>query len=678
MGLFSRERRWRSRSKAVQSEQNLTRTSGRRLVILRLAVILLFSVLALQLVRFQVLSGGRYQLKAETNRLRLVTTTAPRGLIYDRYHNPLVQNVASYTAVVVPADLPKGRERDIYFQLSGIVGVPPDVIAQKVDDSVKRSDPFTPVKIKEQLDQRTVLTLAELRHSLPGVNVQYDAVRKYSDSTLLSHIFGYVGPITADEYSQLKDRGYQLNDKVGKAGIEYVYEDQLRGTPGKLQEEVDASGRVLQTLDTQPAKPGDNLVLTIDPVLEQHVTDILQQSLTSFGNNSPSGAAIMMDVHTGEILAYVSLPNYDANLFSGPVDDKAFQKLLDDPGKPLLDHAIEDAYPPGSTFKVITGSAALQTGVATTTTTLTSHGYFSLLDDPNADLKTAGPGSIVFDWADLGTLDFYKGLAMSSDIYFYCLAGGCPTLPGGGIPGGGVGQQRLAQFAKDFGLGAKTGIDLPDEATGLIPSPEWAAANLKDDTGKPHTWYRGDTYFMGIGQGYDTATPVQMVRVAAAIANGGDIVRPHVVREIDDANGNVIVAPQRDVVHHVGVSDANLAVIKQAMLLAVEGGSAASGFLPGYHIAGKTGTAEFGVAVRPTGDAVPTNGVYTEHGWYISFAPYDNPQVALVVFHQLGGGAVTAAPTGRKIWDYYFNHYKAGDPNPDSKASPTPSAGGDH
>jgi penicillin-binding protein 2 len=660
MGLFRRERRWRSQSRQVR-DVDPVRSSGRRLIVVRLVVIVLFSALSLQLLRFQVINRSSYQLEAETNRLRLVQTEPPRGLIYDRNHNQLVENIASYTAVIVPADLPKGQEQATYYRLSSIVGVPPDVIQQKVADSLKTSDPFTAVKIKEQLDQPTVLTLAELRHTMPGVDVRYDATRQYTDAALLSHVLGYTGAITQDEYAQLKARGYLLNDKVGKTGVEYVYEDQLRGTPGKQQVEIDASGRQLRTLDEVPPKPGNSLVLSIDPDLQTHITDILQQSLTQIP--SPSGAAVMMDVHTGEILAYVSLPNYDVNLFSGPVDDKAFQALLDDPGKPLVDHAASDQYPPGSTFKTITGSAALQEKVATTTTTITSHGVMAIGD------KTC-PGNCFYDWADLGTLDFYHGVAMSSDIYFYCLAGGCPQLAVG------LGADRLAKYAKDFGLGEKTGIDLPDEASGLIPTPLWKQSTQKDDKGNPLAWQLADTYFMGIGQGYVSATAVQMVRVAAALANGGDILRPHVVHEIDDGNGNVVVPPQRDVVRHVAVSNDNLAIIRQAMLMAVEGGSAATAFLPGYHIAGKTGTAEFGTAIKPAGET--SNGSYSEHGWFISFAPYDNPQVALVVFDERGGGAVTAAPAAKQIWDYYFNHYKAGDLNPGATPTPAPTAGAGH
>ena len=669
MGLFSRERRWRAESRTPRTEEDLSRASNRRLIVVRLVVVLLFCALALQLLRFQVWSGGRYQLKAESNRLRLTVTESPRGLIYDRNHNPLVENIASYTAIVIPADIPKGADRDTFYHLSGVIGVPPDVIEQKVTDSIKRTDPFTPVPIKEGIDQRTVLTLAELRHTFPGVDVKYDAVRQYTNSTLMAHIYGYVGKVAEDEYDQLKDRGYQLSDKIGKTGVEYAYEDQLRGTLGKQQVEVDASGRVLRTLDGIPPKPGNSLVLSIDLDLQRHVTDILQQSLIQYG--SPSGAAVMMDIHTGEILAYVSLPSYDVNLFSKPISDKDYQALLDDPGKPLVDHISDDQYPPGSIFKTITGSAALETGVASLNTTLTSHGAFSVTNNPN------DKANVVYDWADLGTLDFLHGLSMSSDIYFYCLAGGCPLLPGGGIStNSALGADRLAKFARDFGLGSKTGIDLPDEASGLIPTTDWKAKTQKDEKGNPLPWVVADTYFMGIGQGYDTATPIQMVRLAATIANGGDLLRPHVVHEIDDPAGNVVVPPQREVVRHVGVSDQNLAIIRQGMLMAVEGGSAQNGFLPGYHIAGKTGTAEFGVAIQPAGDS--NNGTYNEHGWYMSYAPYNNPEVALVVFHERGGGAVSAAPTAQKIWDYYFNHYKAGDKTPELKASPTAAAGIGH
>ena len=669
MRFFNRQRRWRSATRTIESAEHAARADSRRINAVRLAVVVLFSVLILQLARFQIGSSGHYQLQAESNRVRLDTVKAGRGLIYDRNHQPLVTNVASYSAVVIPANLPKNGEQDVYFRLSRVIAVPPDVIGQQVRNSLQKSDPFTPVTVKEQLDQATVLTLAELRHSLPGVDVRYSAVRQYTDGTLMSHIYGYVAPMTSSDYTQLRDRGYQLDDKIGKAGLEYTYEDQLRGTPGGEQVEVDASGRVLRQIAEVPPKPGNNLVLSIDMDLQQHVTDILQQSLNQY--QSPWGAAIMMDVHTGEILAYVSLPNYDPNMFSGPVSTTDYQSLIDNPGKPLLDHAAADAYPPGSIFKVITGSAALQEGVANLNTTLTSRGAFSISNNPNEK----GPGSVVYDWADLGTLDFLHGLAMSSDIYFYCLSGGCPTLPGGGIPTAqALGASTLAKYARDFGLGAKTGLDLPDETPGLIPTPEWKQATQKDDHGNPLPWVVGDTYFMGIGQGYDTATPIQMVRIAAALANGGDLLRPHIVHEVDDANGNVVVAPQREVVRHLAVSDQNLAYIRQGMTMAVEGGSAYTAFLPGQHIAGKTGTAEFGAAIKPAGDN--TNGTYNEHGWFISFAPYDNPQVALVVFHQKGNGAATAAPTAKRIWDYYFNQYKKNPPTPSTTNAAKPTATG--
>jgi len=670
MGLFRRERRWRSRQERRPTEEDLVRAGNRRLIVMRLVCVLIFAVLSLQLLRFQVFNSGRYQLKAESNRLRLQTIPPPRGIILDRNGQPLVRNVPAFSAVIVPADIPKGRETDTYYQLSTIIGVPPDQIAQKVAESLRQSDPFTPVTIKTGLDQTTVLTLAELRHALPGVDVQYDAVRQYADGALLSHIYGYIGKISSDEYKQLKDRGYSLNDDVGKTGLEYTYEDQLRGTPGEKQVEVDAAGRVLQTISQQPAKPGNNLVLSIDLDLQQHFTEILQKWKEKTG--SSVAAAVMMNVHTGEILALVSLPNYDANMFSGPVSEQQYQALLNDPGKPLIDHAISDQYPPGSTFKPITGAAALQLGIATPSTTLTSHGIYCPNSNGRNTEQLRSTGSCVYDWADLGTLDFYHGLAMSSDIYFYCLAGGCPDLPGGGLPRG-VGQDNLAKYARQFGLGEKTGIDLPDEATGIIPDSAYAA-QLKDIDGKPHQWYIGDTYFMGVGQGYDAATPIQMVRVAAAIANGGDVLRPHIVHEIVDANGNVIVPPQRDVVRHVDISPDNLKVIQTGMRMAVEGGSAVTAYDPALKIAGKTGTAEFGTAIgrAPVGDNLSGNGVYNEHGWFMSFAPYDDPQVALVVFHDKGNGAATAAPCAKEMWEYYFTQYLPNHPTPTPQFGPQP------
>jgi penicillin-binding protein 2 len=668
MGFFKRERRWRARQVRRQTEEDQVRSSNRRLVVMRLVCVVLFSVLGIQLLRFQILNSGRYQLRAESNRLRAQVVAPSRGIILDRNGNPLVRNVPSYSAVVIPADVPKGREDDTYYQLSSIIGVPPDQIAQMVAQSVQRADPFTPVKVKEDLDQTTVLTLAELRHSLPGVDVQYDAVRQYADGDLLAHIYGYTGPISSDEFDQLKAQGYTLNDDIGKTGLEYTYEDQLRGTPGQKEVEVDSSGRALQTVSQTAPKPGNNLVLTVDLDLQQHFTDILQKYVTQTG--SLDAAAVMMNVHTGEILAMVSLPNYDANVFTGGISTQAFQKLLNDPGKPLVNHAISDQYPPGSTFKTITASAALQLGVANENTKLISNGSMCF----GGDVHVTGTGDCVFDWRPgLGTLTLKQGIALSSDIYFYCLAGGCPAKDTGyGIPGNGVGQDNLAKFAKQFGLGQKTGIDLPDETAGIIPDPAYSA-NLKDIDGTPHQWQLADTYFMGVGEGYDATTPLQMVRVAAAIANGGDVVRPHLVHEIDDANGNVVVPPSADIVSHVGVSPQNLAIVRDGMRMAVEGdyntASAYTAYVPGLKIAGKTGTAEYGTALSaPKGDTVNGdttggNGSYSEHGWFMSFAPYDNPQVALIVFQDKGNGAATAAPCAAEMWKYYFNAWLPSHPN---------------
>jgi penicillin-binding protein 2 len=345
-----------------------------------------------------------------------------------------------------------------------------------------------------------------------------------------------------------------------------------------------------------------------------------------------------MDVHTGDILALVSLPDYDSNIFSGQVDENALTQLANDPAKPMLDHAISEMYPPGSTFKQITGTAALQEGVATADTQIFSPGYLDVENE-----YAPGKYDRFKDWrSDLGTMNFYRGLAMSSDVYFYELAGG--YVKDGKTVFKGLGADRLAKWARTFGLGAPTGIDLPGESSGLVPDPAWKEKTFGEG------WLLGDTYNFGIGQGYVGATPIQMVRVTAAIANGGEVLIPHVVKELRDGAGNVITLQRQTVQRNLGVDPRNLAVIREGMRESVADGAAFTGAVKNVVVAGKTGTAEFG-------ERHP-DGSYDEHGWFTGFAPFDNPEIAIVVFQEKGNGQATAAPTAAKILDYYFNQRK--------------------
>jgi penicillin-binding protein 2 len=350
---------------------------------------------------------------------------------------------------------------------------------------------------------------------------------------------------------------------------------------------------------------------------------------------SLNAAAMVMDVHTGEILAMVSLPNYDDNVFAD-ISEEQWRALLEDPAKPLVDHCISENYAPGSIFKQITGTAALQEGVANAGTTITSLGSITVKNEYDPDIVY-----IFRDWAAHGTMDFYGGVARSSDVYFYYLGGG--YYQDGAVVFRGLGETRLAEYARRFGLGALTGIDLPGEAAGNVPDPQWKEKEI----GEP--WTIGDTYNFSIGQGYVATTPLQMLRVTAAVANGGNVMVPRVVREIIDTQGRVVTPFKAKVARSLGISDENLATMREGMRQAVSAsyGTATSAAVDGVSVAGKTGTAEFGPDLG--------GGTYESHAWFTGFAPAEDPQVAVIVFLQKGNGARNAAPIGGRILDYYFN-----------------------
>lgn len=635
MQIFNRRRRWRSEKPQKPASQ---RDSRRRLLGLYLAVALAFGALAVRLLFMQVVGESEYRLRADGNRLRVESAAPYRGLIFDRTGRPLVENVPVWSVRVVPAELPRERERDVFEALQALLGVPLYQIEQKVGAARDSIDPYDPVLIKSEVRPDTALILKERRSSLPGVHATYETTRVYQYGDVLGHVLGYTGRLAEDELAEFRARGYAHNERVGKAGIELTYETQLHGRPGRRQVEVNAAGREVRDIAAESARPGANLILSIDAELQRAVSKILADSVAGAG--SRKAVAMMMDVRTGEILASVSLPTYNNNLFSYSVDDEEYAKLLRDPNKPLLDHSIAEKFAPGSTFKQITGIAALQEGVATPKTTIVSRGALAIKREFDPTVADLFP-----DWSpNLGALDFYRGVAMSSDIYFYCLAGGhCDQF---GLKDG-LGSERLARYARMFGFGELTGIDLPGETEGLVGDAEW----LSKATKGAQQWYTGDTFFMGIGQGYIEATPLQVLRMTATIANGGLLLRPKVVREIKDMDGNVIKPAGPEVIRRVNVDPRHLQTMRDAMRIAITEGTANKGAVPGVSIAGKTGTAEFGARLGAGG----TYGRYKEHGWMVAFGPYENPEVAVVVFQEEGSGATTAAPTASKILDYYFN-----------------------
>ncbi len=623
-------RRWRSRTR----EPHPAEIFQRRFLLLKALIVVLFGVLVLQLARMQITEHDAYDARAEFNRLRTIPVLPARGLIYDRNGEQLVQNLPIFSAAVVPADVPEERFLAVVAGLSDLTGVPPQEIATKIVEAQESNDPFTPVVVKPNLDDETAFRLRERQPNLPGVQVLVESIRYFPEGPLTSHLLGYVGRIDAEEYAELRDDGYQLNGRLGKAGVELTYEAVLRGAPGYRQVEIDAAGQEINTIRSVPPRPAGNLVLALDLDLQRRVAEFLQNAQ----GNSRNGVAIVMNVRSGEVLAMVSLPAYDNNILTDPVDQEALPGLLDDPAKPMVNHAIAEVHPPGSTFKQVTGSAALQEGVATADTTITSYGYITVRDKYNPNKVW-----VMRDWAALGTLNFYRGLAMSSDVYFYYLSGG--YYQNGQQVFRGLGAERLARYAREYGLGALTGIDLPGEAAGLVPDPAWKEEAIDE------VWTLGDTYNFGIGQGYLTLTPLQLLRVAAAIANGGDVLVPHVVREIVDEEGNVLQRVEREVAHKLNISDANLAIMREALRQAAVYGPARTGASSQVTIAAKTGTAEFGQQLA--------DGSYaTSHAWYTAYAPFDDPEIAVVVFLEKGIGATHAGPVAKQIFDYYFGRQR--------------------
>jgi len=627
MSLFGGGQRWRSQ-KPKRREDAFS--PGRKFLLLHILIVFLFGILTMQLVRMQVFQGDDYRARAENNRLRELQVLPTRGLIYDRNHRLLVENVAKFSAVIVPADLPTKEETAVFDRLESVLGIPAQEIAQRVREKRGDGNPYEPIVIKDELDRDTALILKELTSYLPGVDLQVDARRNYLSGELTAHILGYVGGISAEEYAAKRDQGYILNDQLGKTGIELVFEDILRGEAGKKLAEVDASGRQQEVLDSRASQPGQNVVLTLDLELQRKTADVLRE----FMGTSDNAAAVVMDVHTGEILSMVSLPTYDNNLFSKTLSQEDLDALLNEPAKPLVNHAVAEMYPPGSTFKTITGLAALQEGVATPSTTIVSHGYITVPNqyDP----------SVVYvfrDWAALGPLDFYGGIAMSSDVYFYYMAGGKQDE---GFQG--LGEERLARYARAFGLGEPTGVDLVgEESPGLVPDAKWKEQAVGE------MWYVGDTYNFGIGQGYLAVTPLQLVDAISAIANDGELLRPRLVKEILDSHGNVVTTLAKEVRRRLPVNQEYLAVMREAMRQSVNTstGVARSAQVAGLTVAGKTGSAEFGPA--------RADGSHETHGWFVGFAPYENPEIAVVVFIQRGSGFTNAAPAAARIFDYYFH-----------------------
>lgn len=622
-------------------------------ILFRIAIAVAFLVLTAQLWRLQIVEGTTYRQKADNNRIRKAVIAPPRGIIYDRNGVIVASNAPIFVVSVVPADLPDRRESAVYLRLGELVGVDAYKVQQAVNKARAEGDLFTPIRVKTNVDRVIVMRLEERHLDLPGVVVSVDSRREYDHGPLLAHVLGFTAQISPSllgqtEYDSRIAQGYSPNDQIGASGLEDQYESELRGRAGRRLYEVEAGGRDVGELQRENPEPGHNLVLTIDTELQHDATEILRQGMTP----DSSGVAILTDPSNGEVLALVSLPTYDNNIFAMSERDDEKEPLLQDPKKPLFPRATAGLYPPGSTFKIVTAAGALQEGVATRDTVIESKGAIFVADDSNPNFKRRFP-----DWAVLGKLNFIAAIANSSNVYFFYLGGGYE--PEGFV---GLGNARLAHYARLFGYGAPTGIDLPVEEAGTIPDEEWKQSHL----GQP--WFKGDTYNMAIGQGFVQATPLQVANVTTAIANGGTLFRPRLVKDVIDSEGRVVRSMPPTATRTVGVDPVHLRTIAEGMESGFTIGTLLKKFrIPDLRVAAKTGTGEY----EGPRDA---NGNLPTHGWFTAFAPADNPQIAVTVFVEKGSGSKSAAPIGMRLLRRYFHlpEEPVGDDNALVPSAPRP------
>jgi penicillin-binding protein 2 len=563
-----------------------------------------------------VVKGGYYQDMAKRNSVRSIVITAPRGVIYDRFGKVLVNNSPSVDLIAVPADFlqddnARFTEISALQSILGFTLEEQDAIVSKV-----KGNSLLPVPIKENLTQEEVLIFSSKSRDFPGVNLVKSATRNYVDSLIFSHIIGYEGKIRKEELEQHPD--YLLTDSIGKQGIEKSYEQYLRGAYGAHRVEVDSVGKIQKELGNIAPTSGSDLILNIDADLQKKIFDVLQSQLETSGLSK--GVVIALDPRTGAVLALVSYPSFDNNLFANGIDTESYQNLLKDPSNPLFNRAVSGEYPPASTLKPILAGAALSEGIIDEHTAIESRGGIQL-------------GNFFFgDWKAHGFTDVRQAIAVSSDVFFYSVGGGYGSIKG-------LGMDLMKKYENLFGLGEKTGIDITGEADGFIPDPAWK----KEKTGE--RWYIGDDYHAAIGQGFVLATPLQMINAIAAIANGGILYVPHVVSQIKNAHGEVVTIAPEVIREHI-LSDHILQVVREGMRKTVTEGTAQSlNDLP-VTVAGKTGTAEFGSNKKT-------------QGWFESFAPYDNPEIAMIVLTEgQEEHGYNAVPISKEILQWYFGEHK--------------------
>ncbi|MBR1886129.1 MAG: penicillin-binding protein 2 [Schwartzia sp.] len=575
-----------------------------RLKVLGGLMVVIIALLIARAGYLQVYRGDEYVRRSDGNRTRLVPTVASRGTFFDRNGQSIVENRPSFVVSLLPLTAP--IQPEVITRLSALLQVP----REEIEAKVKAHTGYEPIRVKNDVGPELLTVIEEQSELYPGVIIEVQAVRDYLYKTQGAHILGYVSEISEAELERRKDEGYKTGDIIGQFGLERVYDQELRGVNGGELVEVDVTGKPVQILGQKEPVSGHDLYLTIDWRLQAATEKAVDDQLALIG--AKAAAAVVMNPQTGEVLALVSRPAFDPNLFVHGISEKNWQAINENPYDPLDNKATTGEYPPGSTFKIVTGTAALSEEVVTPTEQILDTGVYWLGEKGNA-------GGEVLGW-----LDFTSALAHSDNYYFYEM-------------GYRLGVDRLEKYARMFGLGEKTGINLPYESEGLVPSRAYKEKYLEDE------WYDSETLDAAIGQGFNLVTPLQAAMVMGEIAANGQRFQPYLVSKIVDTEGNLVKAYTPKLLSALEVPDNVIRLVQQGLRDVTKEGTAAGVFGTNFpvDIAGKTGTAE--------------NSQGADHGWFVAYGPYSNPGIVVAVIVENGGfGSQSAVPIGKRILEAAF------------------------
>ncbi|MCC7203128.1 MAG: penicillin-binding protein 2 [Nitrospirae bacterium] len=595
-------------------QQDNNRGLQQRIGYLRALFIFLIAVILFKAWHMQIIKGKYYRALAENNRVRSVIISPLRGNIYDRNGEVMAKNVASFNLGLVPADI-KDLELTLK-RIAPITGISTDDMKEFIEEN-RNSDPFSPLIIKDGISMKEVALIESWRWFLPGVQVVVEGKREYPNQKSAAHLLGYVGEISK---SQLQEPEYASEPPgriIGQYGIEKVYDELLRGSVGRKNVEVDATGSERRVLSTHEPVSGDNIILSVDMRLQKTAESALGEK---------NGAVVVMKTETGEILALASNPAFDPNLLSRRLSHKVWQGIVSNPAHPLNNRATQGTYPPGSVFKIVMSAAGLEEGFIDRRDRIQCSGGMPFGNRVFRDWKAEGHGSV----------DLYKAIVESCDVYYYQL-------------GNRMGVDMIQKYSSMFGLGTLTGIDLPSEKKGLVPSTQWKLAARKEP------WYPGETLSVAIGQGYMSVTPLQQALMVNTVANSGILVRPRILKGvISEIYKRTYEFPPVEV-RRTGINAESLRLIKEALRGVVynpggTGGAARSSLT---EIAGKTGTAQV------VGRKLQGAGRFNDHAWFAAFAPVDKPEITVAVLVEHGGhGGAAAAPVAKQVIEEYVKNAK--------------------